>query len=366
MIDEVEEPGVGVMEVLEDHDNGGGRSEALEERPPCGEQLLRGDPGLEAEKGEEGGFDPAAFLGIGDVRRQGLGDPRPGRPLVIRLEQPDSATDHLAQGPETDPVAVGGRASVVPPHSIRQPIDVLEELPGETGLADAGGADDRHQPGAFLATCRVEQVLQEAEFVLPAHKGRLERLGAVPAADFRHDPQGAPGWHRGGLALECLLAGLLEDDRPRCGALRRLAHEDGANGSNRLEPARGVDEVARHHALVRRPERDRSLARQHAGPGLDHGPEGPHRVDELQARSDGSLCVILMRERRSPYRHHGVADELLHRPAIATDDVPGEVEIAAQQLPGLLRVAALGKRREPDEIGEEDRDEAAFSDRRGR
>ena len=110
-----------------------------------------------------------------------------------------------------------------------------------------------------------------------------------------------------------------------------------------MEPARGVDEVARHHALVRRPESDRSLARQDAGSGLDRWPEDPHRIDELEARPDGPLCVILMRDRRPPDRHHGVADELLHRPAIATDHVPGEVEVAAQQLPGFLRVAALGK-----------------------
>ena len=40
-----------------------------------------------------------------------------------------------------------------------------------------------------------------------------------------------------------------------------------------------------------------------------------------------------------------------------------EVEVARQELADLLGVAALGERREPDEVGEQDRDEPALGDR---
>src|SRR5206468_2118765 len=40
------------------------------------------------------------------------------------------------------------------------------------------------------------------------------------------------------------------------------------------------------------------------------------------------------------------------------------VEVAREQLANLFRVARLGERREPDQVGEEDRDEAALGRRR--
>ena len=125
----------------------------------------------------------------------------------------------------------------------------------------------------------------------------------------------------------------------------------------------GVDEVARDHALVRGADRDRGLAGQDAGPGLDRRPERADRVDELERGPDGALGVVLVGGRRAPHGHDRVADELLDRAAVAADDVARQVEVAGQQLAGVLGVAALGERREADEVGEQDRDEAALGDR---
>ena len=58
MVDEVEEPRVGMMEVFEDHDDGLGHREPLEEGPPRPEQLVGRAAGLETEQGQESGFDP--------------------------------------------------------------------------------------------------------------------------------------------------------------------------------------------------------------------------------------------------------------------------------------------------------------------
>ena len=202
----------------------------------------------------------------------------------------------------------------------------------------------------------VEQVLEQAQLVVAPDERRLERVRPAASAALGDDAHRAPRRDRRGLALEQLLAGFLEDDRLRRGALRRLADEHGAGRRDGLEPARGVHEVARDHALVRRADRDRGLAGQDAGPGLDRRAEGAHRVDELEAGPDGPLGVVLVRGGRAPDRHDRVADELLDRPAVALDDVAGELEVAAQELAGLLRVAALGERREADEVGEQDAD----------
>ena len=64
VVDEVEQARVGEVEVLEDQDDRGGRRQPLEERPPGPEELLRPDPGLDAEQGQQGRLDPAPLLRV--------------------------------------------------------------------------------------------------------------------------------------------------------------------------------------------------------------------------------------------------------------------------------------------------------------
>ena len=47
--------------------------------------------------------------------------------------------------------------------------------------------------------------------------------------------------------------------------------------------------------------------------------QAPDRVDEVECRPHRPLGVVLLRDRRAPHRHDRVADELLDRPAVATD-----------------------------------------------
>ena len=106
----------------------------------------------------------------------------------------------------------------------------------------------------------------------PTNGASSVSLGSARRA--RRRPGRAPGGDGRGLALEDLLAGLLEGDRAaggRAGSPRRRGPCPGAG--DRLEPRRRVDEVARDHALVGGADRDRRLAGQDAGPGLDPGPE---------------------------------------------------------------------------------------------
>ena len=86
-----------------------------------------------------------------------------------------------------------------------------------------------------------------------------------------------------------------------------------------LDPRRGVDEVARDHALPLGTERDRDLAGQDAGPGGERGIELGDGGDEVERRAHRTLGVVLVRDGRAPDGHHRVADELLDRAAVPFD-----------------------------------------------
>ena len=97
------------MEVLEQEDDGPVRGDPLEERAPGAEQLLAGGAGaaLEAEQDEQRVLDPATLGLVGDPLRDPGGDRGSRRGLVVALDQPDPAADHLAERPERDALAVG-------------------------------------------------------------------------------------------------------------------------------------------------------------------------------------------------------------------------------------------------------------------
>jgi hypothetical protein len=76
--------------------------------------------------------------------------------------------------------------------------------------------------------------------------------------------------------------------------------------------------------------------------------------DELEACPHRSLGIVLACRRRTPQGHDRVADELLDGAAVALDHLTRSVEVAGEKLAHLLRVAVLGKRREADQVAEED------------
>jgi hypothetical protein len=137
----------------------------------------------------------------------------------------------------------------------------------------------------------------------------------------------------------------------------------------RLDARRGVDEISGDHPLAFGAERDRRLAGEHACTraqvlGSDLTAECGDGGHEVERRAHGALRVVLGRDGRTPDGHDGVADELLHRPAVDGDDPAADVEVAREQLAHVLRVPCLGQRRETDEVGEEHRDEPPLGGRR--
>ena len=109
---------------------------------------------------------------------------------------------------------------------------------------------------------------------------------------------------------------------------------------------------------------DRRLAREHAGSGPQlrrRAPPSAATADEVERGPHRALGVVLVRDRRAPDGHDGVADELLDRAAVALDRPRGRVEVAESSSRVLLGVARLRHAREADEVGEEHGDEPALA-----
>jgi hypothetical protein len=145
---------------------------------------------------------------------------------------------------------------------------------------------------------RVEEVLDHPELALPAHEGRLETLGLEGAPAARGHPERAEERNPLGLALELPRARLGVGDRRLGRALRGFADEHAAGLGGGLDPRRGVDEVAGHHAFADRVQRDGGAAGEdaHSRPqvGRSHllTERGYHR-HQVERSPDGPLGVVL-------------------------------------------------------------------------
>ena len=161
-----------------------------------------------------------------------------------------------------------------------------------------------------------------------------------------------------GLALELVHASVAVGDRRRRRRAGRLVDITAPRRGRGLDAGGGVDAIADDQSFLSR-GRGRA-AGHHSDAGLKPGPVlgavGGDGGDELEAGADGTLRVVLLRDRGSPHGHDRIADELLDRPAVPRHDRPGELEVAGEELAHLLGVAFFGKGRESDQVAKKDRD----------
>ena len=371
VLDEVEQRGICPLHVLEGEDRRVRVGQTLEEQAPGCEKVL---PLLrsafaEREQLREPGLDEAPLLRIEQVLLERCLQllQRHLRPLV--LGDPAAPPHHVRQRPVGHALAVREAAAAMPVDRLDDPVEVLVELPREPRLADPGDPGHRHQLRPPLLRRDVEKVLDLPQLAVTADERRLQTLRLQRPLPPRDDAQRTPQRRLTLLALQLEAASGLVDDRSLGRSPRPLADEDRPGLGDRLHPRSGVDEVARHHPLAHRGCVDRGLAREHAcahpqsvDPGLLA--QRLHRSDEIERRTNSSLRVVLRRHRRPPHRHDGVADELLHDPAVQPYEAPTGVEVAGEELAHLLRVARLRQGREAHQVREKHRHEPAFRDRR--
>ena len=336
VLDEVEQPVVGAVHVLEHHHHRIELGHSLEEQPPAGEQLVASRGGVDdAEQDPEADRHELALAGVADPALEAGAELRLGLLDGGVLRNSEPMPDHLGERPIRHAVAVGEAAARVPQEPVRQLHQVVEELPAQPGLADTGGARDRDESRRGAAHRGVKQLFDQAQLGIAPDELRLEAV-AVDARGDREQLGRAPQLERLGLALERVTAGVLVGDHGRGHLAGDVVDEHRPGISGCLDPRRRVDAVADDKPLVGVDE-ECGVAGDDPSAGMEVGRSHPvsesrHRVDDLQRRAYGPLGVVLAGDRGSPHGHHGIPDELLDRPSVSVDDPPRRVEVVAQQV----------------------------------
>ena len=149
-------------------------------------------------------------------------------------------------------------------------------------------------------------------------------------------------------------------DRALGRAVGLLSDEDPVFGRCGLEASGRIDDVAGRHSLTlvgAGAERNERLAR------IDGDPNAQvelrvglvqlrDRVADRQGRANGTLRVVLVRDRGAEQRDDGVADELLHGAAEALELRAYAPVVGGEQLADVLGIEPLGAARRADKIRE--------------
>ena len=246
-----------------------------------------------------------------ELRRAPAPGPRPRRCRRASGSSP--------RAPRSDALPVREAASAVPPDAFLEAVHVLEELPAEPRLADPGDADHGDELRPALVGARRGRAPSRAELAVAPTKGGSSPtdLSAPPRpAVTRSACQSGIG---SALPLSSCSTGRREGDRRLGRAFRRFPDEHRARLGGRLDTRGGVDEIARDHALALGAECHAASPVSTPARACRPRVELRDGGDQVESCADGPLRVVLLRDRRTPDRHHRVADELLHGAAVALD-----------------------------------------------
>ena len=248
----------------------------------------------------------------------------------------------------------------MPPHLLRQPVNVLLELPPQPRLPHPRRPGHQHQPRHPPLRRRMEQLLDRPQLRVPPHQRRLQPVNPLHPAYPGQHPHRPPQNLRLRLPLQPVLPPVSEPDPATRQTLRRPIRQHLPRPRRRLHPRRRIHRIPRHHPLTHRPQSDRHLTSHHPGPRCQPRrpclvPELAHRADEFQRGAHGPLRVPFRGDGRSPHRHHRIPDKLLHHPAVPANHHPRHLEVPRQQLPHRLRIPRLRQRRKPHQITKQNR-----------
>ena len=232
----------------------------------------------------------------------------------------------------------------MPPDVLYETVHVFLELPREPGLSDAGDPEHGHEMRFLLLRRCVEELLDDAQLAFSSHERRLEAARLQrPRTTCGHSER-AKERQRLCLAFELVATGVGICDRDLGHALSRLAHQDGSGIGKGLDSRSSVDEISGDHTLALCAERDRGLAAEDACTGLKLRrshllAECRNGCDQVERCAHSALSIVLLRDRRPPHRHHGIADELLDGAAVERDQPLATIEVAREKLAHLLGIA---------------------------
>ena len=252
VLDEVEQPLVGVVQVLDEQQDRTPPGEGLEEPAPAGEQLALGEVGGVAGQAEQPGEPDAHERAVGVVLEevaQRLAELVLDQVEVVVVGDAEPGPDDLRERPVRRVLTEARAPAAVPEHGLGQPVDVLLELPADPRLPDPGRSRHQDQARSAFALGGVQHVLDQSELHGPPHERSLQAVGALGPADARDDLGGAPERLRRGLALELHVAVQLELDARRGQPAGRAVDEHGSGRGRGLHACRGVHGVARDHRL---------------------------------------------------------------------------------------------------------------------
>jgi hypothetical protein len=362
MLEEREQRRIRPVQVLEhEHRRPLRRDGFAEPAPGCERLFLGSGLGRRPHERRKACQEPGSLgIVLGD-RLLELGGSLRGR---VRLEDAALGLHDLAQRPERDPVAVGKAASLPPARQPRLGVDVGEQFGAEPALPHARLADHRHELAGALLRRAFERADQQRLLELAPDERRRERPGHV-GAETRLRSHGAP--ERKGLRLALHRDGLqsLPLEHALGSPVRLLGDRHPVHRRDPLQPRGRVHDVAGHQPLAElrpRLERHHRLARvdSHARLKRERGICRVQLLDRLQqaeTRPHGPLGVVLVRDRRAEHRHHGVADELLHRAAEPLELLPQPPVIRPDPRPHVLGIGGVRRGRVADKVAEQDGDD---------
>ena len=274
--------------------------------------------------------------------------------VVVRRESRQAAND-LRHREERDSLAVGKTAPLCDGRPERPSRDFLSK----SRLADAGGADDGHQPARLFVERRAVRSAQDVALELSADERRVEATKDQVGAGA-HLVE-TPGPHRLALAFEGERFERTGAD-PVCDeAVGLPPQQDLARLRSLLQARRDVDGVAGRDRLLARRIADDHFAGVDPDPLFKANAVAPLELHvqprqgaaHLVRRSDGAQSVVLVNDRHAEDRHHGVADELLDRTAVPFQHGSHLLEVVQHHPAHRLRVHALAEAGEARDVAKQ-------------
>jgi hypothetical protein len=167
ILHEIEERGLGPLEVVEDDNERPASAEGFQEPADRPEGLLR--TGLGRDNADDAGDARGDELSILDSVERSQ-DLRPGSLDGVAVKDPAGLFDELCDRPEGDPVPVRQAA---PAQNNRLAANALDELAREAGLAHPGRPENCEEASPAALDSALEASTQKRELPVSAHQRRI-------------------------------------------------------------------------------------------------------------------------------------------------------------------------------------------------